>query len=36
MSQYKTQRLKNDVTKTNNSYQNSLSPAEIKEKLEEY
>jgi len=36
MSQYKTKRLKNDVTKTNNSYQNSLSPAEIKEKLEEY
>ena len=36
MSQYKTKRLKKDVKKTNNSYQNSLSPAEIKEKLEEY
>jgi hypothetical protein len=36
MSQYKTKRLKNDVKKTNNSYQNTLSPEEIKEKLEEY
>jgi len=36
MSQYKTKRLTKDAKKTNNSYQNSLSPAEIKEKLEEY
>ena len=36
MSQYKTKRLTNDKKKTNNSYQNKLSPKEIKEKLEEY
>ena len=36
MSQYKTKRLTKDNKKTNNSYQNTLSPAEIKEKLEEY
>jgi hypothetical protein len=36
MSQYKTKRLTRDNEKTNNSYQNKLSPKEIKEKLEEY
>ena len=36
MSQYKTKRLTKDTKKTNNSYQNNLSPEEIKEKLEEY
>ena len=36
MSQYKTKRLTKDDKKSTNSYQNSLSPAEIKEKLEEY
>ena len=36
MSQYKTKRLTKDDKKTNNSYQNKLSPKEIKQKLEEY
>ncbi len=36
MSQYKTKRLTKDKQKSNNSYQNKLSPDEIKEKLEEY
>ena len=36
MSQYKTKRLSKDEGKSNNSYQNNLSPEEIKEKLEEY
>ena len=36
MSQYKTKRLTKDKDKTKNSYQNKLSPKEIKEKLEEY
>ena len=36
MSQYKTKRLTRDNEKTTNSYQNKLSPKEIKEKLEEY
>ena len=33
---FKTKRLTKDNTKSKNSYQNSLSPKEIKEKLEEY
>ena len=33
---YKTKRLTNDKKKSNNSYQDNLSPEEIKEKLEEY
>ncbi len=36
MSQYKPKRLTKDKDKTKNSYQNKLSPSEIKEKLEEY
>ena len=36
MSQYKTKRLTKDKDKIKNSYQNKMSPAEIKEKLEEY
>ena len=36
MSQYKAKRLTRDKNKINNSYQNKLSPKEIKEKLEEY
>ena len=36
MSQFKTKRLSKDENKSNNSYQNNLSPDEIKEKLEEY
>ncbi len=36
MSQYKTKRLTNDKQKSTNSYQDKLSPEEIKEKLEEY
>ena len=36
MSQFKTKRLSKDENKSNNSYQNNLSPEEIKEKLEEY
>ena len=33
---YKTKRLTKDKKKSNNSYQDNLSPDEIKEKLEEY
>jgi len=33
---FKTKRLTKDNTKSQNSYQNNLSPKEIKEKLEEY
>ena len=36
MSQYKTKRLTTDKQKSTNSYQDKLSPEEIKEKLEEY
>jgi len=36
MSQYKTKRLTNDTQKSTNSYQDKLSPEDIKEKLEEY
>ena len=36
MSQFKTKRLTNDVQKSTNSYQDKLSPEDIKEKLEEY
>ena len=36
MNQYKTKRLTQDKHKTKNSYQDKLSPDEIKEKLEEY
>ena len=36
MSQYKTKRLTKDKEKTKNSYQNKMSPKEIREKLEEY
>ena len=35
-NQYKTKRLTKDKQKSNNSYQDNLSPDEIKEKLEEY
>jgi hypothetical protein len=36
MSQFKTKRLTNDAQKSTNSYQDKLSPEDIKEKLEEY
>ena len=36
MNNQKTKRLTKDKIKTKNSYQNKLSPAEIKQKLEEY
>lgn len=36
MNQYKTKRLTKDKQKTKNSYQDKLSPDEIKQKLEEY